>query len=357
MKRHILPGEEGHSDWFDRLNIFEQQETLRQVEFKRKCWPGLPDGVGTKKNGETYTYPHILPELSEGKLNDKSLYPGIVDKVIGYCTGNNIAIHSEFLNLRSSQACCFNVLFPLRLNLELAKAALEPVLPRVWEVFNIEFEYTGPKGNEATEWLGEPTGGRRGQNRTSIDAAVWWTDGERKLLTFIEWKYTERNYGTCGGYASNGNRQRHLCEGLNAQPSKLSSTCYLTLGRNTRRYWERLADAFIDLSRFSGLKGCPFKGPFYQLMRQHLLAAYCGALENVKQVYVVSVGFRGNQTLHELPADLQAFGSTVEEAWNTCLRGAPPMRHINVEAIAERIKASPQADQHWLAYLNERYGL
>jgi hypothetical protein len=141
---------------------------------------------------------------------------------------------------------------------------------------------------------------------------------------------------------------------LDVQRSKPSSSCYLTLNKNTRRYWERLADVCIDLSRLSGLKGCPFKGPFYQLMRQHLLAAYCRAPETVEKVYVASVGLRENQSLHELPADLRGLGATVEDAWNACLRGAPPMRHVNVEAIIERIKANPQADQRWMAYLNER---
>jgi len=36
MKRHCLPGEGENSAWFHRLNGFEQQETLRQVAFKRK---------------------------------------------------------------------------------------------------------------------------------------------------------------------------------------------------------------------------------------------------------------------------------------------------------------------------------
>ena len=351
MRKHVLPGEDGHSDWFDRLNEFERQETRRQVAFKRKHWPDLPDGVWAKKKGETHTYPHILPE------GDRSLYPGIAGKVFEYCHASNIAIHSEFLNLRSSQACCFNVLFPLRLDLELARAALDPVLPHVREVSKIEFEYTGPDGDGATEWLGEPAGGQRGQNRTSIDAAVWWTDGIRRLLTFIEWKYTEKNYGTCGGYASRGNKQKHLCRDLDAQCGDPSLSCYLTKGKNTRRYWEHLGEAHINLSAFSDLKGCPFMGPFYQLMRQHLLAAYCRENGPVEDVYVVSVGFRGNRSLHELPAALQGLGATVEDAWNACLEGAAPMVHVTVEAIMEHIKASPLANEPWLDYLEERYGL
>ncbi|MFB3890708.1 MAG: hypothetical protein ACE15C_01660 [Phycisphaerae bacterium] len=348
MTKHVLPGEDGPSDWFGRLNGFEQQETRRQIRFKRKHWPDLPDGAWAKRKNDTY--PHILPDI------DNALYSGIADKAMEYCRTSNIAVHSEFSNLRSSQACCFNVLFPLHLDLELAGTALEPALPGVREVSRIEFEYTGPDGDGATQWLGEPTGGQRGQNRTSIDAAVWWTNGSQRLLTFIEWKYTERNYGTCGGYSSDGNMEKHLCENLDASGDP-ASVCYLVHGRNTRRYWEHLKDAHIDLSAFRGLKGCPFIGPFYQLMRQYVLAAYCREHEGADEVYVASVGFAGNESLHELPAAHRCLGPTVEDAWNASLRGVSPMKHINVETIMERIKASQRADRNWLAYLAERYGL
>jgi hypothetical protein len=80
MREHVLPGENGYSDWFDRLNPFERQESLRQVAFKRKHWPDLPDGIWGKNKGETHTYPHILPECR------KSLFSGITGKVIESAT-------------------------------------------------------------------------------------------------------------------------------------------------------------------------------------------------------------------------------------------------------------------------------
>jgi hypothetical protein len=171
--RHFLPGEGEPSDWFDRLNAFEQAETQRQVAFKRTHWQGLPDGGWSKR--PDYTYPHILPE---GEI-EKAFFPPIARPAIEYCDQSNIAIHSEALNLRSSQVCCFNVIFPMRMDLELAAVALAPVLPGVRKVTAIEFEYTGPEGDGATRWLGEPPGGMRGQNRTSIDVAAWWEDEVR----------------------------------------------------------------------------------------------------------------------------------------------------------------------------------
>ena len=118
-----------------------------------------------------------------------------------------------------------------------------------------------------------------------------------------------------------------------------------------------LEDAHIDLSAFSGLKGCPFKGPFYQLMRQYLLAAYCRKQGDVEEVYVVSVGFGGNSSLHGLPPDHKTLGVSVENGWNKCRKNVPPLRHVDVQTIVDRAKASPLADRTWIAYLNDRYGL
>lgn len=352
MKRHTLPDEGGECGWFDHLNPFEQQETLRQVDFKRRHWPDLPDGAWAKR--PDHTYPHILPD---GEL-EKNFYPPIAEAVLDYCRSSDIAVHTEALNLRSSQVCCFNVIFPLRQNLQLASLALADVLPDAEEVTAIEFEFTGPE--EATAWLGEPASGQRGQNRTSIDAAVWWRSGTESFLTLCEWKYTERAYGTCGGYASRGNRAPGQCRQLDVVRDDPAASCYLTHGRHTRRYWDHLELAGVKLSALSHMQGCPFMGPFYQLMRQHLLAAYLRHHdESLNEVFVVSLGFRGNMSLRAVPDGLRGLGPTVEDAWNACLNGVPPLRHVNVESIVARLRASasPSQERSWLDYLAERYGV
>jgi hypothetical protein len=178
IQRHILPGEEsGDTAWFHRQNRFEQREILRQVAFKRCRWPHLPDGAASKR--PTYTYPHILPAGHE-RL---AFYEPLADDILSYLRANDIAPHSELLNLKSSQAACLNFLFPLQQDLDLARAALRPLLRGLREVTAIEFEYTGPEG--ATQWLGEPKRGKRGQNRTSIDAAFFWMDSGNTLRGWL----------------------------------------------------------------------------------------------------------------------------------------------------------------------------
>lgn len=158
--RHKLPSDPGPGDvsWFFRMNEFQREETARQVSFKRKSSPTLADGPSSKHINSIY--PHIPPE-GYANLN---LFAPIAEEVMGYCLTRYIAVHDEARNLRSSQVCCFNVLFPLRSDLGLATKALAPVLSGVKTVTNIEFEYTGPE--EVTAWLGEPEDGQAGRRRT-----------------------------------------------------------------------------------------------------------------------------------------------------------------------------------------------
>jgi len=58
---HRLPEHSGEGDigWFGRRTSFERQETRRQVEYKRRRWPGLGHGPWSKNR--RHLYPHILP--------------------------------------------------------------------------------------------------------------------------------------------------------------------------------------------------------------------------------------------------------------------------------------------------------
>lgn len=355
---HCLPGEGSLDEsWFEKLNAFEKQETKRQVTFKRERWPRLGDGLWSKR--PYYHYPHILPENNL----EKTLFPRIADEVFLYLEKEEISLHSEALNLRSSQVCCFNVLFPLKKDKELAGLMLKPILPKVKTVNDIDFEYTGPPG--ITNWLGEPITGKRGQNRTSIDAAVWWMDDDHnRRITLIEWKYTERGFGSCGGYESDSNKMKNQCRTLNAADSHSASRCYLTTGgsQTKRRYWEHLKEAGIDTKKFAAIQGCPFRGPFYQILRQFLLAAYvCKELDNIDMVDVAAVGFAGNRSLFRCPSYLKPLTKggkgTILDAWNSVLSGVTPIRNVTVEEIMKEADVVLSKKDPWRVYLTKRYGI
>jgi len=345
----------GDDSWFVRLTPFQRQETKRQTEHKRCNWPSLGDGTWGKNRN--HSYPHILPA---GYI-EYGFAPGVFPRLAAYLGSHDIQLHTEILNLRSSQACCWNFFFPLREDLPMAADALRFLLIGVKEVLSIELEYTGEEG--ATIWLGEPPGGKRGQNRTSVDTAVRWIDDRgQQRITFVEWKYTEAKFGTCGGYKSDGNDDKNACRTLRVELVRPKRDCYLSKGttvRNDRHYWERLRDAGINLELFDGRAGCPFMGPFYQLMRLHLLAAHTKShLKCIDRVEVAVVCFRGNTDLLKIPDNLACLGPSIPEAWCKLLGGEMSFHTAFIEDIVrDACKKARIERSAWMRHFQGRYGL
>ena len=357
MIQHKLPTDQGigEDSWFYRLNRFQRQETKKQAEYKRRKWPALDDGVWSQN--KAYSYPHILPD---GYI-EYNFAPGLLPHLKAYLDSCDIQLHSEILNLRSSQACCWNFFFPLRQDLEIASKALRFLLPGVKKVLDIEFEYTGPDGT--TNWLSEPPSGKRGQNRTSADATIWWTDNSgQNNLTVVEWKYTEAEFGSYGGYNSNKNLQKVKCRNLSVDSISPERDCYLAESNSlecSRRYWEHLKSVGISLSLFRGKAGCPFIGPFNQLMRLQLLAAYTKIHDkNLDRVEVAVVCFKGNSHLLKIPNNLAWLAANVPEAWYRLLANEGSFRTVFIEDIvSDACKRAEIKKSTWTKYFIERYGL
>ena len=356
---HVLPPQSnGDTSWFYRQNRFEQQEILRQVKFKNRHWPDIENGAFSKQ--PNHLYPHILP-------NDLGVfYHTFSSEVYEYFDEADIAIHSEVLNLKSSQAACVNILFPFRQNLEMARAVFQPFLKDVVEVTKIEFEDTGEistKPGDITSWLGEPPGGKRGQNRTSIDCAIYWRDkASNSNVTLIEWKYTERGFGSCGAYNSkNANaKTRAKCNEVLSIGEEQACLLVGNGPNRSRHYWDLLQDAGILIERLGGLGACPFSGPLYQVMRQFLIASYLRQ-NGFDLVDVIVIGFSGNESLKKVPRVLSTLkrneGDSIIDIWNNLINEVPPLRHIEVEELFKSIDMLPALDVGWRNYINERYGV
>jgi hypothetical protein len=345
---HKLPGDPGPglTGWFEKMSPFLQEQTRRQVEYKRKHWPDLPDGARQRN-----PYPHILPDGHQ----EKAFFEPVL---IPYMQAHDIAFHAESLNLRSSQACCLNFLYYLRQNLEQASEVLRGWFPELLRVTSIEFEYTGPEA--ATTWLGEPPGGKRGMNRTSVDAAIWWADGQKKpRLTLVEWKYTETSFGKCGGYTSHGNSDRWRCRELDVSSIAPKKDCYLHQGdrpTNRRHYWEHMEEAGIHYSVFEK-PGCPFRNPLYQLMRQQLLAHWLETKTD-NTVHVAVACFKDNEELMRPPSYLEHLGHDLPTAWRAFLDEPQRFRVLHVEDLMAHCDyLSSVATSPWREYLRERYGV
>ena len=218
-------------------------------------------------------------------------------------------------HLRDSQVQCVNALFQMVNNPERIKLAFGGALD-IAEVFQIEdgrfltFEYIGP-----TDYFGEgirhgkEVGRRRGTNCTSVDAAfLYKTPAGATELALVEWKFTES---------------------------------YLTaLDRNAESDAIRIGRYAADLAAADG----PVRDdvlpiellldePFYQLMRQQLLAnrleqAGAHGADVVRVVHVLSPENTGYQD-SLVRAEHRAAGNSVDEVWTKLQRTPDRFRHVD----------------------------
>lgn len=199
----------------------------------------------------------------------------------------------------------------------------------------------------AFEWIGkrnylcEHNWGTRGANCTSADFAFRFrrNDGQIQLV-LGEWKYTEE-YGK--------------------SPRKDSKTLSTQMGiyRIAFGRWQGDRPDFPEYRAF-------FVEPFYQLMRQTLLAQEMeraringgGEMEaDIVSVLHISpeanVGFSTNFQAAKALAD---YGSTVGAAW-TKLVGDDRFLALSTESFLSVIdQAAPEDWQPWREYLLSRYG-
>lgn len=263
---------------------FETRERIRQTDFLDST---LPDRLRHK--GSAYRLPP----------DDKALLlaPSIREKAQQYFSAYSIAWHVHANHALSSQVCCVNFLMPLadqqdRLSALVGRAlGIRP--PKMIEVENgpdgqpwfVGFEWNG-----LCDYLNESTNGKphaRGANSTCADAIVRFKGDNGPETLLIEWKYTEKYSG-----------------------SKLDEHGNLT---RTKRYKDLIGapngpirdDRSVVLQDF-------FYEPFYQLLRQQMLAYRMEAAQEAgsTRVRVLHISPAGNSALHRVTSPrLRVFGS------------------------------------------------
>jgi len=202
-------------------------------------------------------------------------------------------------HLLSSQVQCVNALARMVTDPAAVVAAFGGVLD-IGEVLQVEpgrfltFEFIGPH-----DYFGEAQGRRRvrGAHATSVDAAfAYRTPAGRRELALVEWKYTE-DYDRTRPVetAKDAVRLARYGQDFNQGPLR------------------------ADLLGFPDM----LDEPFYQLMRQQLLAAQLETDPDVLAdiVRVVHVHPSGNLAYQQsLKPAHRAVGASVEEVWGRLLR-------------------------------------
>lgn len=214
-------------------------------------------------------------------------------------------------NLLSSQVQCVNALMPMVHDPARIARAFGGVVD-ISEVLQIEpdryltFEYIGP-----TDYFNEGAGKARvrGTRCTSVDAAFLYRTSTGTIeLALVEWKYTE----------------------------KYSTTRKPNPGYDTTRI-ERYGADYHDPTGplHSGLIDIEWMldEPFYQLMRQQLLAWRLeqDAAEGADRVRVLHVLPAGNHAYQEslVRPEHRVLGASVDEVWSNLLRAPNRFRHVD----------------------------
>jgi len=283
---------------------------MNYKEQQRKRATGLRDEVFKDPGGGQFKSLDREFVLKDPSLN---LWAGIREDAIDYFKRNNIPFwdsgNEPTGHLLSSQIACINHLFFVRQRGDIATSILKGVDKNVKIALKmdngldsgyVDFEVIGSKN-----YLGEKLH-TRGANSTSVDAVMLaeLNNGTRKLY-FIEWKYVESYNKTSKAEGESGKTRQYIYSPLLNQP-----------------------DCPIKSSNIEGL----FTEPYYQLMRQTLLAhQMIKAREYQADSYFhIHVIPKDNKDLKDVnTADGKLKGNKLEDTWKNVLKSPDSYKAID----------------------------
>lgn len=306
---------------------YKELQRKKVIEFRDEIFKDPGGGIFKKFDREFV--------LKDPSLN---LWAGIREDAINYFKRNNIpfwdSVKEPTGHLLSSQMACINHLYFLRQRRDVCTAILRAINSNVKTALRIEngfdsgyvdFEVIGEKN-----YLGEKLH-TRGANSTSVDALMLGElqDGSRKLF-FIEWKYVESYTKTSKAEGESGKTRIQTYKPLLDRP-----------------------DCPIKVCDIDGL----FTEPYYQLMRQTLLAhEMIKAKEYGADSYLhLHIIPKENKELKEVnTAAGKLSGNNLEDTWKNVLKNPDlykpldPGEFLKPASLCEDCLAP-------MAYLKKRY--
>lgn len=323
------------------MGRFLQTEKPKQVAFKQTSTT-ISNAAKAEGIYKDHAYPFCLPR----DLAEENLYPPIRSTIREYFRRNKIKWHDgqdgkPSNHMCDSQVCCANFLFPFADKPKALAALLKPIFPDLQEMLPIEddlyvaFEWIGQE-NYLKEKISRNGQRTRGANFTSADAAVRFQrmDG-REQISLIEWKYTESYSSVSLEVAASGQSRVEIYRWLFEQPD-----CPIN---------KTLLPCFEAL----------FFEPFYQFMRQQLLAHQ---MEKAHELGADIVNLLHISPAHNLDFKaitsplLKTPGSSATNVWKRLV--TPPGRFISLstESLFGQLDLDcfPELKE-WQTYIQMRY--
>lgn len=330
------------------MGSFLEAEKPHQARFKRES-PHFSDAA--RPDGFYPAKPRSFCVPADHA--EENLFEGIRTLAIEWFKSHGIHWHDGYggkpsNHLCDSQVCGVNFLFPFADRPGPLASLLRPLFPDLKRMLPIEdgkfvaFEWIGGGGDDGYLKERRRPGSRRtrGANFTSADAAVAFdrADGKKQVV-LVEWKYTESYGGNSIKVSKSGTDRTAIYRWLFDE-----------------------ADCPIDKALLPSFESL-FYEPFYQLMRQQLLAH---EMEKAQE----EIGeFRANvvSLLHVAPShnkdfrkvtspELVPLGDTATGVWKRLVKPSGRFLSVSTEALFAPLLAEPPTGmQEWAKYLAQRY--
>lgn len=299
-------------------------------------------------------YDFVLKEV----FRQENLFQSIAVEAIKYFKFNKIGWWKgkdslPTNHMLSSQVSCVNHLFWLMKNEKAATEVLKGIDPEFIaipfpktensdEENYVEFEYDGFNltKNNGKNIIGEKRLSR-GATSTSVDAAMLAQKGEQKILVFIEWKYVEKYSGKVETTNATYKNQRSIYQNLLAMNE--SPIIMNLLIENDKSDYDKGYEKFsIE--------------PFYQLMRQTLLAWRLAGKDSIiadDYIHIHVIPNGNDQLLKGKTSPIISDGINICEGWKTYLKTPNKYRHIDPKCLIEA--SANKFNRKLSEYLSDRY--
>lgn len=315
---------------------------------KAKCIALRDSITGDPGQGLFFNIPRefvlIQPELNliNAVRNEAEKY-FTDNKIPFWNTGETrpIGINKPSGHMLSSQVACINHLMFFRQDQNITTAILKGIDKNVKTALRLDNDITDP-GFVSLEVIGKKNylnerRHSRGAHSTSVDAVMLaeMEDGSRKLF-FIEWKYVENYSGKQSKFNDESGERRKATY----MPLLTKEDCPIFI--------PEMNDQFIE-----GI----FYEPFYQLLRQTLLAH--------EMVKAKDFGATDYVHLHLIPKDNNELklvntsrgilpGTTLQETWSNLLKSPNKYMAVDPKDFLEPARHIPNAIKA-IQYLEQRY--
>ncbi|WP_010662373.1 PGN_0703 family putative restriction endonuclease [Marinilabilia salmonicolor] len=282
------------------LTPFQEKMYVHLINWK---WQSITKEVGSyqrkdeKGEEKTYEYDAILPKSVHEKY--PIIYPEVLMQLKKHKKKFDFKLHEHFNHMASSQAANVNLFLPILLNTktnDIVKGLKPDFEKLATDQLDNGFRLEFWDGKDEEEGLLNDHTKVAG---TDSDIAIAYYNKKTELcLWLIEHKLTEKEFTTCGGYKSKGNKTKDNCRSNSFRTIlKNKDLCYYHRVKNYR-YWDITESNKDFFANGDDNTPCPFKGGMNQLWRNQLLALGLEKQGKYKHVYFSVVHHPENKSLH-----------------------------------------------------------